>query len=129
MHIRSAQMVAFHADARLDSEEHIFQLVSQHFRATPVWTSDEAAAILVRMAIDKAAAYGMHSARDAFKIAVLMLVFGASFDRDEPWARRIFMERAGDAPVGEMLYRAGIERVREREAASGDPETDVARRA
>jgi hypothetical protein len=115
MKIRSAQLASFGAVARLDSEEHIFRLLEQHFRDTPAWISDEAARATVRAAVDKAAAHGMPSARDAFKVAVLMLVFGASFDRDEPWARRILAERAGKAPVGEMLYRAGIERVEQLE--------------
>ncbi len=115
MLIRSAQLAAFNAVVRLDSEEHIFELLRRHFRATPAWTSDEAAAAVVRSAVDKAAGYGMPSARDAFKVAVLMMVFGASFDRDQPWARRILEERSGKAPVAELLYREGIERVRERE--------------
>ena len=117
MLIRSAQMAALNAVARLDSEEHIFELLRQHFRATPAWTSDEAAAALVRAAVAKTTGYGMPAARDAFKVAVLMLVFGPSFDREEPWARRILEARSGEAPVAEILYREGIERVREREAA------------
>jgi hypothetical protein len=118
MKIKSAQLAAFGPVARLDSEAHIFELLEQHFRATSVWTSDEAVRATVRAAVDKAAGYGMPSARDAFKMAVLMMVFGASFDHDEPWAWRILDARAGKAPVGEMLYRAGIERVRELEEKS-----------
>lgn len=117
MRIRSIQMAAFDAAARLDSEAQIFQLLHQHFSATPAWTSDQSAAALVRAAIDKATGYGMPAARDAFKMAVLMLVFGASFDREEPWARQILEARSGEAPVAEVLYREGIERVREHEEA------------
>ncbi|AKT41735.1 hypothetical protein [Chondromyces crocatus] len=118
MLISSTQLAQLGAEARAESEERIFALFREHFDGTPPWPSEEAARGLVSAAIDKAAALGMNATRDAFKFAVMMMVFGPSFDTAEPWAVKILAERAEGTPVAELLYREAIEQVRVREDAA-----------
>jgi hypothetical protein len=76
-----------------------------------VWPSDEKAPDLVHQAVDKAAEHGMTTEADAFKVAVMMMTFGPSFDESE-WAAPILSGRTDNAPVGSLLYNAGIEQMR-----------------
>lgn len=105
------------AAARAASERRIFELLRQHYAGTAVWRGDPGGVAVVRAAITKSAALAMTAERDAFKIAALMLVFGDEFETREPWAVQIVAAREGDAPIAELLHRAGVAEIRGREDA------------
>jgi len=117
--VGARQQAALAAAARDGSERRILALLRAHFGPSEVWPGDERALEVVRAAIVKAEDYDMPAERDAFKLAALMLIFGDDFDGREPWALEIVAARLGNASIGEALYRAGIARIRAREAATG----------
>jgi hypothetical protein len=111
MNIGGDQLSQLKESARADSEERIVKLLQEHFGESSVWPSDEKAPDLVHAAVDKAAGHGMTTEADAFKVAVMMMTFGPSFDESE-WAAPILNGRTDNAPVGNLLYNQAIEQMR-----------------
>lgn len=122
--IYRAQKDAFATDAEARSAARVYDLLHRHFAGTPTWTTDAAARATVAAGIEKAATLGMEREKDAFKITVLMMVFGPEFDRTEGWATELIAHTGGGAPdeLAGLLYEAGIEQIQSREA----PVTDEA---
>jgi len=119
--IREAQLDAF-TEAAIDGWiTGALPVLRESFANHFTVYGDEAVRALVRLALRKGEAHGFVDGREAYQLAVLMLMFGSHFDRDPwlPWARPLL-----DAHSIAALVECGID---EFEALAGEDRRHVNR--
>jgi hypothetical protein len=100
--VRREQMDAYREAAIRDFEDQVVEHLVRCLPEQAEAMGDRGLRDLVRLGIERAAAFGIVAQRDVCKFIDLMLVFGADFDRRCAWASEILAAPEPADPFARM---------------------------
>jgi len=101
--VRREQMDAYREAALRDFEHRVVQHVERCLPDRLATMGEDGVRRVIRSGIDRAATHRITAEQDVCRFIDMMLVFGAEFDQEQPWAREVLERERLAGPFTKIL--------------------------